>query len=67
MQETVQVDLIVRHALIITQDDRRSVIEDGALAVDAGMIVALGETAAIEQAYIADKRIDARGLSLIHI
>ncbi len=64
MQETVQVDLIVRHALIITQDDRRSVIEDGALAVDAGMIVALGETAAIEQAYIADKRIDARGRAL---
>ncbi|MCB0025052.1 MAG: amidohydrolase family protein, partial [Caldilinea sp.] len=64
MQEHSQVDLIVRHALIITQDEQRSVFEDGALAVDGGVIVALGKTAEIEQRFVAAKRIDASGRAL---
>ena len=64
MQEQAQIDLIVRHALIVTQDEQRSVIEDGALAVDGGAIVALGKTADIEQRFVAAKRIDASGRAL---
>jgi len=64
MQEQSQVDLIARHALIITQDEQRSVFEDGALAVDGGVIVALGTTAEIEQRFVAAKRIDASGRAL---
>jgi len=57
-------DLMVRHALIVTQDECRTVIEDGALAVQGNTIVALGTTAAIEGAYTADKAIDASGRAL---
>lgn len=64
MQEQASVELIVRHALIVTQDDQRSVIEDGALAVDGGVIVALGNSADIEQRFVAAKRIDASGRAL---
>ena len=62
MSQTI--DLIVRHALILTQNDRREVIEDGALAVQDGVIVALGKTAAIDAAYTAEQAIDASGRAL---
>ena len=47
------VDLLVRHALIITQDEQRTVIEDGAVAVYGNTIVALDTSAAIDAAYSA--------------
>jgi 5-methylthioadenosine/S-adenosylhomocysteine deaminase len=59
-----QVDLVVRHALIITQDDQRQVIDDGALAVDAGAIVALDTTAAVDAAYVGREVLDAGGKAL---
>jgi hypothetical protein len=35
-----QVDLVVRNALIVTQDEKRTVIDGGALAVQDGVILA---------------------------
>jgi len=58
------VDLLVHHALLVTQDEQRTVIEDGALAVHDGVIVALDRSAAIDAAYTAPKTIDARGRAL---
>ena len=58
------VDLLVRHALIITQDAQRTVIPDGALAVQGGNIVALGPTAILDATYTADQTIDAAGRAL---
>ena len=52
--------LIVRHALILTQNDRRKVIEDGALAVQDGIIVALG-TQPLDAAYTAPQILTPAG------
>jgi 5-methylthioadenosine/S-adenosylhomocysteine deaminase len=62
MQTTV--DLLVRHALIITQDDQRRIIDDGALAVRGDRIVALGPTAEVAAVYTAPRVIDATGRAL---
>lgn len=62
MQTTV--DLLVQHALIITQDDQRRSIDDGALAVRGDRIVALGSTAEVTAAYTAPRVIDATGRAL---
>jgi 5-methylthioadenosine/S-adenosylhomocysteine deaminase len=58
------VDLLVHHALIVTQNEQRTVIEDGAIAVQGNTIVALDTSAAIDAAYTAPKTIDARGRAL---
>ena len=58
------VDLLVHHALIITQDEQRTVIEDGAVAVRGNTIVAIDSSAAIDAAYTAPKIIDASGRAL---
>jgi 5-methylthioadenosine/S-adenosylhomocysteine deaminase len=55
------VDLIVRGGTVVTMDDKRSVIEDGAIAVKDGRIVAVGKTAEIDGKYSARETIDARG------
>ncbi|MBE2240973.1 MAG: amidohydrolase [Caldilineaceae bacterium] len=62
MKQTV--DLLIRHALIITQDDARRVIEDGALAVRGNQIAALGATAEVDGAFTAARTIDATGKAL---
>ena len=59
-----QVDLVVRHALIITQDDQRTVIDDGALAVQGGVILALGKTEAINADYAGQTVLEAAGKAL---
>jgi 5-methylthioadenosine/S-adenosylhomocysteine deaminase len=58
------VDLLVRHALIITQDGQRRIIEDGALAVRGSTIVALGPTAELDAAFTAARTLDATGRAL---
>ena len=58
------VDLLVRHALIITQDAQRTVIADGALAVQGGNIIALGPTATLDAVYTAPQILDAAGRTL---
>ncbi len=58
------VDLIVHSSLIVTQDEQRTVIEDGALAVHDGVIRAVDTSAVILAAYTAPKTIDASGRAL---
>jgi len=60
----LQADLLIRHVLIITQDDQRRVIDDGALVVVGNRIAALGPTAEIDAAYTAARVIDAAGRAL---
>jgi 5-methylthioadenosine/S-adenosylhomocysteine deaminase len=57
-------DLLIRHALIVTQDDQHRIIDDGALAVIGNRIAALGPTAEIDAAYTAARVIDAAGRAL---
>lgn len=56
----LKVDLLVQHALVVTQNERREVIEDGAVAVQGGRLAAVGPTAEVTAQYTAAKKIDAR-------
>ncbi len=55
------IDLLVRGGTVVTMDARGRVIEDGALAVNRGRIVAVGTRAEIEKNYAGREVIEARG------
>src|SRR5438874_6365928 len=59
------VDLIIRGGTVVTMDEARHVIEDGAVAIKAGRIVALGHTAEIDRTYDAREIINAGGKVII--
>jgi 5-methylthioadenosine/S-adenosylhomocysteine deaminase len=46
-------------------DQNARVIEDGAVAVRGGRIVAVGQSASVDATYVADAEIDARGKAVI--
>jgi 5-methylthioadenosine/S-adenosylhomocysteine deaminase len=54
-------DLIVSRGIVVTMDDTRRVIDDGAVAVKDDSIVAVGPRAEIETKYKSPQTIDAKG------
>ncbi|MDZ4159787.1 MAG: amidohydrolase [Anaerolineaceae bacterium] len=54
-------DLLLTHALIVTQDDRRTIVPDGAIAIRGGRIQALGSTREIMERYDAKEKINLSG------
>lgn len=56
-----QVDLLLTHGVVVTQDARRSIIPDGAIAIRAGRIAAVGPTDAVAAACQARETWDLRG------
>ena len=60
-----RVDLIVSGGTVVTMDARRRVIEDGAVAVSGGRIVAVGTRGDVAGRYAARETIDARGRAVI--
>ena len=59
------VELILQNGTVVTMDASRRVIENGAVAVDRGAIVAVGTAAEINQQYKSKQTIDASGKVLI--
>lgn len=59
------VDLIVAGGIVVTMDPQRRVIGEGAVAIQAGRIVAVGPRGEVEAAYMGTERIDAAGRALI--
>jgi 5-methylthioadenosine/S-adenosylhomocysteine deaminase len=57
-------DLVVQHALVVTQNDLREIIEDGAVAVRGGRLAAVGPTAEVAAQFTATRTIDAHGQAL---
>ena len=55
------VDLIIRGGTVVTMDGSRRVIEDGAVAVKAGRVVDVDDTADIDRRYAAREVINAGG------
>jgi cytosine/adenosine deaminase-related metal-dependent hydrolase len=53
-------DVLIRHALIVTMDETRRVIADGAIAWAGDRILAVGKTADLEPLYTAGTVIDGR-------
>ncbi len=60
-----RVDLLVRGGTVVTMDGARRVIEDGAIAVRGGRIVAVGTRADIQSKYTARENLDATGKLVI--
>jgi 5-methylthioadenosine/S-adenosylhomocysteine deaminase len=58
-------DLIISGGLVVTMDERFSVIEDGAVAVRGERIIAVGPREQIERQYQAPTVIEARGQAII--
>src|ERR1044071_679770 len=65
VQRPRRVDLIVSGGTVVTMDARRRVIEDGAVAVANGRIVAVGTRAEVAGRYAARQVIDASGSAVI--
>lgn len=57
-------DLIIKGSYILTQNDDRELIKDGAVAVSGSVISAVGKYTEIESAWVADETIDC-GKSVI--
>lgn len=55
------VDLLIRHAYVITSDAEGRVITDGAVAVSGRLIVDVGNDATLATRYMARRTIDAAG------
>nr|MCU0228814.1 amidohydrolase [Bryobacterales bacterium] len=51
-------DLLVRAGTVVTMDDQRRVIRDGAMAIEGGRIVAVGDRATVEAAHPATRTLD---------
>ncbi len=54
----MEVDILLTHGTVIPMDPDRRIIEDGAVAVNAGRIVSVGKTSDLEPVYPAKKVID---------
>jgi len=59
------VDLIIRGGTVVTMDGSHRVIEDGAVAVKGGRVVAVDDTADIDRRYAAREVINAVGKVVI--
>lgn len=59
------VDILVRHAYVITMDSERRVYPNGAVAIKGALIVAVGTDRQLAQAFRSAKTIDAHG-AVVH-
>ena len=64
-QTKQSVDLIVHGGTVVTMNGERHVIENGAVAVKAGKIVAVGKSDEIVRQYVARQTINAVGKAVI--
>jgi 5-methylthioadenosine/S-adenosylhomocysteine deaminase len=65
LQRRSRVDLIASGGMVVTMDGARRIIDDGAVAVSAGRIVAVGTRAEVEAKYTARETLNARGKVII--
>lgn len=64
-EQPIPTDLLIRHARILTMDPLRRILADGAVAIRAGRIVAVGRDADVAPHYRAAAVRDLRG-ALVH-
>ena len=58
MEEPRTIDLLIAGGVVVTVDEDRRVLGDGAVAIDEGRIVAVGPTAEVAARHRAERRID---------
>ena len=59
------VDILLCHATVVTMDSHGTIVNDGAVAVHADQIVAVGPTTELMAHYHATQTIDCRGCAII--
>src|SRR5688500_7163529 len=59
---TNDVDLLIAHGTVMPVDPARRIIADGAVAIRADRIVAVGKTAELTAGYRAARTLDATGM-----
>jgi 5-methylthioadenosine/S-adenosylhomocysteine deaminase len=59
------IDLLLTGGTVVTIDQDRRVIRDGAVAIDKGRIVAVGAADEIGQQYRATKTVDCNGKAIL--
>jgi len=64
-QAVSTVDLLVTGGIVVTMDEQRRVIENGAVAIKGDKIVAVGTAAEINKAYRTARTINAAGKAII--
>ena len=52
------IDLLLIHGMVITMDEHRRVLQDGAVAVDKTRILEVGETETLVKKYEAKRLLD---------
>lgn len=60
-----QVSILIKHPVIITMNEKREILKDGAVAIDKDRIVAVGKNNEIEEKYRGEKEIDAKHMLLL--
>ena len=55
------VDLTIIHGVVLTMDEQRRIVADGAIAIRGGRISAVGQTTDLLRSYRPARTIDARG------
>ena len=60
-----EVDLIIRHGIVIPMTDDNRILYDGSLAVDRGHIVAVGPASEISRRYTGRDILDAQGKAVL--
>ena len=61
MSQPAPCDLLIAHASVLTMDDQRRILDDGAVAIRGREIVAVGPTAELQAAYAPARAIDGSG------
>jgi len=61
----VKADLLIRDAVILTQDDNDTVIHPGTVVVSGGKIIAVGKSEELAQQYCGKELIEAKGKALL--
>ncbi len=64
-QSVTKVDLVIVGGTVVTMDAERRVIEDGAVAVSGGKVVAVGTRAEVAKGYRAKQTVNAAGKAVI--
>src|SRR3954468_2968296 len=59
-REPAMIDLLLTHATVVTMDPARTILEDGAVAIDQGRIVEVGPTAEVTSRHQAAKSLNCR-------
>ncbi|MCC6173907.1 MAG: amidohydrolase family protein [Chloroflexi bacterium] len=59
------IDLLLTSGTVVTMDPARSLLEDGAVAIDGGRVVAVGPSGDLARQYQARKTLDCRGKAVL--